>query len=75
MPSWGACTVAAPPRPEEIWDAVVGESARWGDVIRTTPYTRDVEWMAERERLRTEYFPQRTEILIERLTAAGLYEP
>ncbi len=71
----GACLARWDARAEEIWDAVVGESARWGDAIRATPYTRDVEWMEERERLRTEYFPQRTEVLIERLTAAGLYEP
>jgi len=29
--------------------AIVGESARWGDVVRTTqPYTRDVEWITEK---------------------------
>ncbi len=60
-------------RAEEIWDAIVAESARWGDTDRATPYTRDVEWLTERERLRTEYFPYRTEWLIERLEEAGLY--
>jgi hypothetical protein len=70
-----ACLARWDARADEIWDAVVGESARWGDGIRATPYTRDVEWLTERERLRTEYFPFRTAILIERLTAAGLYEP
>ncbi len=59
-------------RAEEIWDAIVAESARWGDTDRATPYTRDVEWLTERERLREEYFPHRTDWLIERLEEAGL---
>jgi spore coat protein CotH len=30
-------------RADEIFDAVVAESARWGDTDREVPYTRDVE--------------------------------
>jgi len=60
-------------RAEAIERAIVAESARWGDTDRETPYTRDVEWAAERQRLLTEYFPYRTDILIEQLTEAGLY--
>jgi hypothetical protein len=62
-------------RAEEIYDPLVAESARWGDTYRDTPYTRDVEWEAERTRLVTEFFPDRTAALIAQLTAAGLYEP
>ena len=57
----------------QIERAVIGESARWGDTDRDVPYTRDVEWAAERARLRDHYFPQRTDALIAQLTAAGLY--
>ena len=60
-------------RAEEIFDPLVAESARWGDTYRATPYTRDVEWQAEYDRLMTEYFPRRTDELIAQLTAAGLY--
>jgi hypothetical protein len=60
-------------RCDQIERAVVGESARWGDTDRATPYTRDVEWAAERARLRDGYFPQRTDVLIQQLQAAGLY--
>ncbi len=60
-------------RAEEIERAVVAESARWGDTDRETPYTRDVEWAEERQRLLTEFFPYRTDALIEQLTDAGLY--
>src|SRR5207247_2565232 len=53
---------------------VVGESARWGDVRRATPpYTRNVEWIAELNRLVNEYFPVRTQIYLEQLKAARLY--
>ena len=59
-------------RAEQIEDAVVAESARWGDTDRATPYTRDAEWAEERRRLVEEYFPRRTDVLIEQLRAAGL---
>lgn len=62
-------------RGDEIHDAIVGESARWGDARRAEPYTRDVEWQAEYDRLMTTYFPNRTQALIDQLTAAGLYTP
>ena len=59
-------------RTEEIFDAIVAESARWGDTDRDVPYTRDVEWVAEQARLTDEYFPFRTDVLIDQLIDAGL---
>ncbi len=75
----GALTAAASlaryqARAEEIFTAVLAESARWGDADREPPYTRDVEWAEERARLVEEFFPQRTAVLIEQLRAAGLYD-
>ncbi|MFT5685202.1 MAG: hypothetical protein ACI8RZ_006151 [Myxococcota bacterium] len=69
------CTARWEARAEEIERAIVAESARWGDTDRDTPYTRDVEWTDERERLLDEFFPYRTDILIDQLTDAGLMEP
>ncbi len=60
-------------RADEIYTAVVDESARWGDAKRAKPYTRDKEWLDELNRLKTRYFPQRTAILLKQLTDAGLY--
>jgi hypothetical protein len=60
-------------RADEIYGAVIAESARWGDVRRGTPFTRDVEWNAELDRLITEYFPARTQVLLGQLRDAGLY--
>ncbi|MGK0188397.1 MAG: hypothetical protein ACI9R3_004191 [Verrucomicrobiales bacterium] len=44
--------------------AIVCESARWGDDRRSLPYTRDVEWIAEVNKIREDFFtseePNRT---------------
>ncbi len=59
---------------DSIDGAIVGESARWGDVVRTTqPYTRNVEWLTEKQRLLTQFFPQRTSLVVAQLINAGLY--
>ncbi len=58
---------------ERIELAIIGESARWGDKTRGTPYTRDVEWSNERNRILTQYLPQRAGVLVGQLRAADLY--
>ncbi|OPX22818.1 MAG: hypothetical protein B1H04_04500 [Planctomycetales bacterium 4484_123] len=68
---------------EQVHDAVVAESARWGDYRRDVDprgepqpiplYERDVHWLAERERLLNEYFPYRTDAVLNQYIAAGLY--
>ncbi|MFV2066616.1 MAG: chitobiase/beta-hexosaminidase C-terminal domain-containing protein, partial [Pirellulales bacterium] len=58
---------------EELFDGLVAESARWGDQHRERPYTRDVEWRAEFERLLTSWFPQRSAIVVDQFRQAGLY--
>jgi hypothetical protein len=47
-------------RLDSIDEAIVAESARWGDNQRATPFTRDKEWVAEKNRLLQQYFPRRT---------------
>ena len=53
--------------------AIVGESARWGDSKRSNPYTRNVEWIAERDRLLNSYLPQRSDVTLSQLRSANLY--
>jgi len=53
--------------------ALVGESARWGDQLRSSPFTRDEHWARQRDGLLTGYFPRRSEIVLEQLRNAGLY--
>lgn len=46
---------------DQLDRAIIAESARWGDHRRpSSPYTRDGEWLAEQNRLLTQYFPVRT---------------
>ncbi|MHC4518979.1 MAG: lamin tail domain-containing protein, partial [Planctomycetota bacterium] len=60
-------------RLDEVDRAVVGESARWGDNHRSTPYTRDVDWVRERDWLLGTYFPQRSQIVFNQIRSRGWY--
>jgi hypothetical protein len=69
-------------RVKEIEEAVIAESARWGDYRRdahpykTGPYelyTRDDHWRPEIHRLFDDYFPKRTEALLRQFRETGLY--
>lgn len=60
-------------RAEEIDRAIVAESARWGDSKRSVPFKREVEWIAELDRLRDDYWPELHPIALERFRRAGLY--
>jgi hypothetical protein len=63
-------------RRDEIYQAIVGESARWGDGRRgQNPYTRDVEWTIENQRLLLSYFPARSRVQFEQFRKAGLFPP
>ena len=57
-----------------IDSAVVAESARWGDNRNPnrSPYTRD-DWLLEKERLMSEFFPYRTKVLLDQLRDDELY--
>ena len=55
----------------EIEDAIVAESARWGDVQQEKPFTRNEAWIPERDRLLKTWFPKRTDVVLEQLNAAG----
>ena len=66
-------------RVNELQNAIVAESARWGDYRRDVHrrgndielYERDVHWLPEHERLRTEYFPRRSEFVYQQFVASG----
>lgn len=60
-------------RANEIDRAIVGESARWGDSRRSRPLTRNIEWVAERDRMVYDYFSIRTDIVMDQLRQAGFY--
>lgn len=58
-------------RIDDIEIAIIGESARWGDT-RGTAFTK-VDWENEINNLYNNYFPYRTNIVIQQLIDAGLY--
>ena len=58
---------------DQIHTALLAESARWGDQHRSRPYTRDVEWQREYDRLMEDWFPVRTENMIAHFKREGLY--
>lgn len=62
----------------EIDDAIVLESARWGDTVDNPqrpgqPYERDVEWLNELNWVREDYLPARSGIVLNQFRGIGLY--
>ena len=67
-------------RVAELDLAIIGETARWGDYRRDVTnnngaelYTRDVHWVTENQRLLTEYFPVRSDLVIDAYQSIGLF--
>ena len=66
-------------RVTELTNAIVAESARWGDYRRDVHrrgnnielYERDEHWLPEHERLRSRYFPRRSEFIYNQLQSVG----
>jgi hypothetical protein len=59
-------------RSNEISQAIVAESARWGDAKTTVPYTRNT-WVTEMNRIYSNYFALRTGIVLNQLRAKSLF--
>lgn len=65
-------------RADEIALAIVAESARWGDTKAfsdggRTWRTRDDDWVPAVDRILEDWVPQRRAVLVDQLTAAGLW--
>jgi len=60
---------------DEMEKAVIGHSARWGDgPDESAPArTRNDNWLPEVNKIRNDFFPYRTDIVIGQLDNAGLY--
>ncbi|MBN1421149.1 MAG: lamin tail domain-containing protein [Planctomycetes bacterium] len=57
----------------QIDRAIVAETARWGDQLSGTLFTRDEHWAVERDNLLANYFPRRSANVLAQFKAAGLY--
>jgi len=60
-------------RAEEIDMAIIAESARWGDAKNSALHTRNDHWLPELNRVRNDFFPARTDIVIGQMKDEGLY--
>ncbi|MFZ5939748.1 MAG: CotH kinase family protein [Bacteroidota bacterium] len=61
-------------RVDEINVAIIAESARWGDAKNSNyAYNRNDQWTPEIQKIRTQFIPQRTNIVIGQLQEADLY--
>ena len=60
---------------DELREAMVGESARWGDegTSAPTPFTRDDTWLPEVSWLRNDFIGVRTNIVLQQFRDRGLY--
>ncbi len=68
-----ACRSRLLVRSNEIFGAVVGESARWGDSKISPPRTRNVDWVKEMNRVYGDYFAQRPGIVLAQLKAKNWF--
>ncbi len=60
-------------RADEIEAALVGESARWGDVRRRPPDVPDGRWRTERDWILDVFFDRRPAIVLDQFRRRGLY--
>ena len=60
-------------RMNEIFEAIVPETARWQSASISPPWDRDGEWTNEWGYLTNTYWPQRTDILLNQLRSRGWY--
>lgn len=66
------CRASFDQRTAEIEQAVIAESARWGDAKRSTPFTQD-DWRNTVNDIRNNQLPGRTDIVLNQLRSRNLY--
>ncbi|MBN1560129.1 CotH kinase family protein [candidate division KSB1 bacterium] len=60
-------------RAEEIDEAIIAESARWGDAKIRKPRTKDDDWLPAVDDIVDNFFPVRTDIVLGQLVRGHLY--
>jgi hypothetical protein len=60
-------------RAEEIDEAIIAESARWGDARMAKPRTKHDDWLPQIDNVVDNFFPVRNAIVLNQLKEAGLY--
>ena len=60
-------------RARQIDLAIIAESARWGDAKRSTPRTKDDDWLPDINRMMDYYFPARTSVVLDQFKRENWY--
>jgi hypothetical protein len=60
-------------RKETIDLAIIAESARWGDAKVSKPRTKDDDWLPQVDYLINDYFPFRTDVVLNQLQSKNWY--
>ncbi len=60
-------------RSAEIDQAIVGESARWGDAAHSPAYNRQTNWVGKSNFMVNTYFPSNAQFALKRFRNVGLY--
>ncbi len=60
-------------RKDTIDIAIIAESARWGDAKVTRPRTKDDDWLSQVSFLLNDYFPKRTDIVLDQFKTKRWY--
>lgn len=60
-------------RANQVDLAIMAESARWGDAKRSTPRTRDDDWLPDINRMLDYYFPARTNVVLNQFKREDWY--
>ncbi|HRI13001.1 MAG TPA: CotH kinase family protein [Verrucomicrobiota bacterium] len=60
-------------RVAELDQAIVAESARWGDAQRSQPYRREIEWLAHNRWMHDQFWPANQTLALNRFRRVGLY--
>jgi len=68
-----ACSDRVLKRKTQIETAIIAESARWGDADVSVPRTKDDDWLPAVNWILNQYFPTRTDNVLQQLRARGLY--
>lgn len=70
-----ACRNRLLERKQQIDLAIIAESARWGDAKSHQPKTRDDHWLPSVNWILEDYFPGRTDVVLDQLIQKQLYPP
>ena len=59
---------------QSVYEGLIGESARWGDLHTSRPEAREGNWQSQLDKENEVWFPNRTEVLLGQLAGQGFID-